>query len=80
MAPGLDRLHILKFKPAAYDTKKDKMDYIDPSRPSEDFLHISGTKMRTLAREGKQPPEGFMAPKAWQVLASHYQSQINGAS
>ena len=25
-------------------------------------------------RDGLEPPEGFMAPKAWRVLASYYQS------
>ena len=35
----------------------------------------SGTKMRQLARAGEEPPNGFMAPKAWQVLAEHYQSR-----
>ena len=31
--------------------------------------------MRQLARAGEEPPNGFMAPKAWQVLAEHYQSR-----
>ena len=38
-------------------------------------LLSSGTKMRQLARAGEEPPNGFMAPKAWQVLAEHYQSR-----
>ena len=46
-----------------------------------DFEHISGTKMRALARDRKDPPKGFMAPKAWQVLAQYYQEHhINGDS
>ena len=37
------------------------------------FLY-KGTKMRTLARNGQEPPSGFMAPKAWQVLVEFYQN------
>lgn len=40
----------------------------------EDFEFISGTRMRKLAREGQNPPEGFMAPKAWTVLTEYYKS------
>lgn len=35
------------------------MDFYDPER-KDDFLFISGTKMRALARAGETPPEGFM--------------------
>lgn len=30
--------------------------------------------MRKLAREGENPPDGFMASKAWKVLTEYYQS------
>ena len=30
--------------------------------------------MRKMAREGQNPPEGFMAPKAWNVLKEYYKS------
>ena len=79
MAPGLDELNILKFKVASYDRTQQKMAFIDNKRKA-DFDHISGTKMRTLARDGMEPPQGFMAPKAWQVLAKHYQEHVNGAN
>jgi 3'-phosphoadenosine 5'-phosphosulfate synthase len=49
------------------------MAFFDPKR-REDFDFISGTRMRKLAREGQTPPEGFMAPAAWQILADFYQS------
>jgi len=39
-------------------------------------IHIPGTKMRQLARSGEDPPNGFMAPKAWQVLVEYYQSSV----
>lgn len=43
----------------------------------DDFDFISGTRMRKLAREGENPPDGFMAPKAWKVLTTYYQSLEN---
>nr|CAI5836236.1 unnamed protein product [Callosobruchus analis] len=76
MAPGLDALEIIPFKVAAYDKKNKRMAFFDSSR-SEDFEFISGTKMRSLARQGIQPPDGFMAEKAWQVLAAYYKGVIS---
>ncbi|XP_045463404.1 bifunctional 3'-phosphoadenosine 5'-phosphosulfate synthase isoform X1 [Harmonia axyridis] len=75
MAPGLNDLEIIPFRVAAYDTANRKMAFFDPSR-KEDFEFISGTKMRTLARQGAQPPEGFMAPKAWEILSGYYQDMM----
>ncbi|XP_006280386.2 ATP sulfurylase 4, chloroplastic [Capsella rubella] len=73
MAPGLERLNILPFKVAAYDTTQGKMAFFDPSR-SQDFLFISGTKMRGLAKKKENPPEGFMCPSGWKVLVDYYDS------
>ena len=28
--------------------------------------------MRRLAREGQQPPQGFMVDRAWDILAGYY--------
>jgi len=79
MAPGLTNLQIIPFRVAAYDKTNKKMNFYDESR-KEDFVFISGTKMRGLAKSGEQPPQGFMAPKAWNVLASYYQSLANGST
>ncbi|CAK9165039.1 unnamed protein product [Ilex paraguariensis] len=73
MAPGLERLNILPFKVAAYDKTQSKMAFFDPSRP-QDFLFISGTKMRTLAKNKEDPPDGFMCPGGWEVLVEYYDS------
>ncbi|KAG8632357.1 ATP sulfurylase 2 [Manihot esculenta] len=73
MAPGLEKLNILPFRVAAYDTVAKKMAFFDPSR-SQDFLFISGTKMRTYARNGENPPDGFMCPGGWKVLVQYYES------
>lgn len=73
MAPGLEKLNILPFKVAAYDTVAKEMAFFDPSR-SQDFLFISGTKMRTYAKTGENPPDGFMCPGGWKVLVDYYNS------
>lgn len=73
MAPGLTQLEIVPFRVAAYNAKKKAMDFFDPSK-KEDFIFISGTKMRALARAGDTPPEGFMANSAWKVMCDYYQS------
>jgi len=73
MAPGLGQFSIVPFRVAAYDKKQKKMDFYDPGR-HEEFDFISGTRMRKHAREGEPLPEGFMAPKAWNVLVDYYQS------
>ncbi|KAL6189573.1 hypothetical protein ACLB2K_040960 [Fragaria x ananassa] len=75
MAPGLERLNILPFKVAAYDKTQGKMAFFDPSR-AQDFIFISGTKMRTLARNKESPPEGFMCPGGWKVLVDYYDSLV----
>ena len=49
------------------------MAFFDPSRP-DDFVFISGTKMRNLAKNGENPPHGFMRPGRWNVLVEYYQS------
>jgi len=73
MAPGMPQLEIIPFRVAAYDTKAQRMAFFDPARKG-DFDFISGTRMRGLARNGELPPDGFMAPSAWAVLAKYYQS------
>lgn len=50
------------------------MSPVSVPRRHDDFDFISGTRMRKLAREGENPPDGFMAPKAWKVLTTYYQS------
>ncbi|CAD5327921.1 unnamed protein product [Arabidopsis thaliana] len=73
MAPGLERLNILPFRVAAYDKTQGKMAFFDPSR-AQDFLFISGTKMRALAKNRENPPDGFMCPGGWKVLVDYYDS------
>merc|ERR1712007_365903 len=46
---------------------------LNPSLSKSDFVSISGTKMRKMAREGEVPPPGFMDPDGWKVLVQFYQ-------
>ncbi|CAH2322159.1 bifunctional 3 -phosphoadenosine 5 -phosphosulfate synthase 2 isoform X2 [Pelobates cultripes] len=71
MAPGLTSVEIIPFRVAAYNKNNKAMEFYDKERHSE-FDFISGTRMRKLAREGENPPEGFMAPLAWKVLTDYY--------
>uniref|UniRef100_A0A8C8H2Y9 Uncharacterized protein n=1 Tax=Oncorhynchus tshawytscha TaxID=74940 RepID=A0A8C8H2Y9_ONCTS len=73
MAPGLTSVEIIPFRVAAYNKTKRAMDFYDKDRHAE-FEFISGTRMRKLARCGENPPDGFMAPKAWKVLTEYYSS------
>ncbi|XP_054743416.1 bifunctional 3'-phosphoadenosine 5'-phosphosulfate synthase [Anastrepha obliqua] len=79
MAPGLNTIEILPFRVAAYDKSNSCMSFFDPSR-KDDFEFISGTKMRTLARTGQLPPNGFMVPEAWKILSHYYQSISSSAN
>ena len=46
MAPGLQDLEIIPFRVAAYDSRAEKMAFFEEKR-SQDFIFISGTKMRS---------------------------------
>jgi 3'-phosphoadenosine 5'-phosphosulfate synthase len=88
MAPGLDTIEIIPFKFAAYDNKKvsdrpgnplGAMNFWDDSRPG-DFTKISGSKMRKFAREGVTPPDGYMCPTGWTVVANFYKEKAAKAA
>ncbi len=53
-SPGQDPMNMLSFTKVYYDTRDHIMKDQDPNR-KEDFISISGTKMRALARLGATP-------------------------
>jgi len=53
-SPGQYPMDILPFAPVSYDKKDHTMKAKDPKRP-DDFIDISGSKMRTLAANGATP-------------------------
>ena len=88
MAPGLEKIEIVPFKFAAYDSKKvsdrpgnllGAMNFYDPSRADE-FVKISGLKMRKFARDGEEPPSGFMCPSGWKIVSEFYQNKAKAAA
>lgn len=74
MAPGLSKFEIIPFRVASYNKTHGRMMFETEDTDPNDIERISGTRMRTMAREGKCPPKGFMADSAWQVLADFYRS------
>ncbi|CAM9151383.1 unnamed protein product, partial [Ectocarpus fasciculatus] len=53
-SPGQDPMEILPFSKVYYDKRDHVMKDMDPTRP-DDFISISGSKMRALARAGAHP-------------------------
>ena len=41
---------------------------------AKDFEFISGSRMRQMAKDGVNPPAGFMSQKGWEVLAAYYKN------
>ena len=91
MSPGQYPMHILPFAPVSYDKTDNQMKAKDKSR-SDDFIDISGTKMRTLAKNGAHTcdknipsdlvasncvPPGFMVPTGWDIVCKYYQDVGN---
>eukprot|EP00611_Tribonema_gayanum_P024099 TRINITY_DN5228_c0_g2_i1.p1 TRINITY_DN5228_c0_g2~~TRINITY_DN5228_c0_g2_i1.p1 ORF type:complete len:669 (-),score=271.97 TRINITY_DN5228_c0_g2_i1:664-2670(-) len=54
MSPGVNGMRMLDFSQVYYDKRTHTMTAPDPSRP-DDFISISGSKMRKLAAQGARP-------------------------
>lgn len=73
--PMLNGVDVLPFKVAAYNKPNSRMEFFFPGQSKgEDFDFISGSRMRAMAKDGTTPPDGFMSPKGWEVLAAYYKS------
>jgi len=86
-SPGIGDMKMLSFVKIMYDITDNVMKLPDESRMS-DFISISGSKMRELARNGATPcsptniptdlveancvPSGFMVPKGWEGVVDYY--------
>lgn len=86
-SPGIGDMQMLSFVKVMYDVTDNVMKIPDESR-MQDFISISGTKMRLLARNGAVPcspsniptdlveanciPSGFMVPKGWERVVDYY--------
>ncbi len=88
-SPGIGDMKMLSFVKVMYDISDNVMKIPDESRP-DDFISISGSKMRLLARNGAVPcapnniptdlveancvPSGFMVPKGWDYVVDYYKN------
>jgi 3'-phosphoadenosine 5'-phosphosulfate synthase len=88
-SPGIGDMQMLSFVKVMYDITDNVMKVPDDSRP-QDFISISGTKMRTLAGQGATPcsptniptdllaancvPSGFMVPDGWNTVVDYYRN------
>ena len=88
MSPGQYPMSIIPFSQVFYDKRDHVMKSKDMSRP-DDFIDISGSKMRALAKLGASPcppsipsdllqakciPPGFMVQKGWEIVCDYYQN------
>ena len=79
---------LISFDKFYYDVTDHQMKAMDPKRP-DDFISISGSKMRALARQGATPcpdpipndllaancvPQGFMVQTGWEIVCDYYQN------
>lgn len=88
-SPGIGDMKMLSFVKVMYDIKDNVMKVPDDSR-LKDFISISGSKMRLLARNGATPcsltnipkdlvkancvPAGFMVPAGWKKVVDYYRN------
>ena len=71
----LNGVEVLPFKVAAYNKPNQRMEFFYPQSSNKaDFDFISGSRMRAMAKEGVEPPTGFMSPKGWECLAAYYKA------
>jgi len=71
----LNGVEVCPFKVAAYNKTTQAMEFFGgPGCNKDDFEFISGSRMRQMAKDGVEPPSGFMSPNGWKVLAAYYQS------
>ncbi|EOD10053.1 inorganic pyrophosphatase [Emiliania huxleyi CCMP1516] len=91
-SPGVGGMQFLGFSKVYYDKKDHTMRGKDESRP-DDFISISGSKMRKLAALAAKPcpptipsdliaskciPPGFMVQKGWEIVSDYYIRQKTG--
>ena len=86
-SPGIGGMKMLSFVKVMYDISDNVMKVPDEAR-MDDFISISGSKMRLLARNGAVPcsktdiptdlveancvPSGFMVPNGWEGVVDYY--------
>ena len=73
---GAMEIEIFKADHTAYSKKLNKVVMMceAPEHTKEDFILLSGTKVREMLGQGKAPPKEFSRPEVAQILIDYYQS------
>jgi sulfate adenylyltransferase len=75
---GALQIEIFKADHTAWSKKLDKVVMMceAPDHSKEDFVLLSGTKVRQMLSEGIAPPKEFSRPEVAQILMEYYQSEV----
>jgi len=78
---GALEIEIFKADHTAYSKKLDKVVMMceAPDHKKEDFVLLSGTKVREMLGKGIAPPKEFSRPEVADILISYYQSISKGS-
>ncbi len=78
---GMMDIEIFEADHTAYSKKLDKVVMMReaPDHTKEDFVLLSGTKVREMLGNGMAPPKEFSRPEVAQILMDYYQSQKESA-
>jgi sulfate adenylyltransferase len=77
LAPDALQIKIFNADHTAYSKKLNKVVMMRdvPDHSQEDFVLLSGTKVRDMLAAGDDLPEEFARPEVAQILMAHYQSE-----
>lgn len=75
--PGALDIEIFKADHTAYSKKLNKVVMMReaPDHTKEDFVLLSGTKVREMLSQGEAPPPEFSRPEVAEILMDYYRSQ-----
>ena len=74
---GAMDIEIFKADHTAWSKKLNKVVMMReaPDHQKEDFILLSGTKVREMLGNGEAPPKEFSRPEVAQILINYYQAQ-----
>ena len=77
---GALEIEIFKADHTAWSKKLNKVVMMceAPDHTKEDFVLLSGTKVRQMLSEGTAPPKEFSRPEVAQILIDYYQKEVHG--
>ena len=76
--PGALQIEIFRADHTAYSKKLNKVVMMRdvPDHTKDDFILLSGTKVREMLSAGKDLPPEFSRPEVAKILMGYYQSQV----